>query len=116
MHGSMGGGRKPAPVGKAARSPAPLAYPTNLFRDGGLVLVPTYSVAISVPSRRTPGSDAAQGRPARVRSDNRPITVVSAAYRRCRPGEDTRTDASRLFLLGTHARMRGSGGCRLHRL
>jgi hypothetical protein len=30
MHGSMGGGRKPAPVGKSARSQAPLAYPTNL--------------------------------------------------------------------------------------
>jgi hypothetical protein len=30
MHGSMGGGRKPAPVGKSARNQAPLAYPTNL--------------------------------------------------------------------------------------
>jgi hypothetical protein len=30
MHGSMGGGRKPAPVGKSARSQAPLAYPTIL--------------------------------------------------------------------------------------
>jgi hypothetical protein len=34
MHGSMGGGRKPAPVGKSARSQAPLAYPTNLGDDG----------------------------------------------------------------------------------
>ncbi|HEX4864530.1 MAG TPA: hypothetical protein VFV02_10680, partial [Acidimicrobiales bacterium] len=31
MHGSMGGGRKPEPVGKSARSQAPLAYPTNLL-------------------------------------------------------------------------------------
>jgi len=30
MHGSMGGGRKPATVGHAARRQAPLAYPTNL--------------------------------------------------------------------------------------
>jgi membrane associated rhomboid family serine protease len=28
MHGSMGGGRKPATVGHAARRQAPLAYPT----------------------------------------------------------------------------------------
>ncbi len=30
MHGSMGGGRRPATVGHAARRQAPLAYPTNL--------------------------------------------------------------------------------------
>jgi hypothetical protein len=34
MHGSMGGGRRPATVGHAARRPAPLAYPTNLFEPG----------------------------------------------------------------------------------
>jgi hypothetical protein len=30
MHGSMGGGRKPASVGNAARHQAPPAYPTAL--------------------------------------------------------------------------------------
>ena len=29
MHGSMGGGRKPAPVGQPARRQAPPAYPTQ---------------------------------------------------------------------------------------
>jgi hypothetical protein len=28
MHGSMGGGRKPTPIGNAARRQAPPAYPT----------------------------------------------------------------------------------------
>ena len=32
MHGSMGGERRPATVGYAARRQAPLAYPTNLRR------------------------------------------------------------------------------------
>jgi hypothetical protein len=34
MHGSMGGGRRPATVGHAARRQAPPAYPTNLLGLG----------------------------------------------------------------------------------
>ena len=34
MHGSMGGERRPATVGHAARRQAPLAYPTNLTLSG----------------------------------------------------------------------------------
>ncbi len=33
MHGSMGGERRPATVGHAARRQAPLAYPTNLVPE-----------------------------------------------------------------------------------
>jgi hypothetical protein len=37
MHGSMGGERRPATVGHAARRQAPLAYPTNLVKHSILV-------------------------------------------------------------------------------
>ena len=39
MHGSMGGGRRPATVGHAARRQAPLAYPTNLRLHEAAVVV-----------------------------------------------------------------------------
>ena len=59
MHGSMGGGRKPAPVGQSARSQAPLAYPTNLAgRDFSKRLAPRRKRkrSSSAPCVRTDGS------------------------------------------------------------
>jgi hypothetical protein len=36
MHGSMGGERRPATVGHAARRQAPLAYPTDIAEAFGM--------------------------------------------------------------------------------
>src|SRR5829696_7839341 len=53
----MGGGRRPATVGHAARRQAPLAYPTNLSRDA----LPLCASTATRLERLTPGRWGAPG-------------------------------------------------------
>jgi hypothetical protein len=85
MHGSMGGERKPAPVGKSARSQAPLAYPTDL--DVGLRSL-TEGVDTTTAggrmtftsSARWPSLSAASSRAHPRRPGGRPASVQAAKW------------------------------------
>ncbi len=90
MHGSMGGGRKPAPVGTSARSQAPLAYPTNLAAGAAFVLAQAFAAdgAWLRLSDSSPGREPRKG------------DIVAALRARYRSSEARRSECPSLLTSG----------------